>query len=265
MQKRYVATLFASAILAQAQGPHPGLGFGHGEMQIMGLEGGKPGVVVTSAPFSGKEVTNQTQTLPDGTHIVRTNTAQFYRDSQGRTRIERTFSGMGPWSGGTPRTTIEIFDPVANVMYMLDPSTSTATKMTLPPAPTAAQIAKHEAEHQAMQASEQATTASLGTQTIQGVSCTGTQTTLVIPAGKIGNDRAITVTTQRWYSPDLQITLQSKHTDPRIGERDFEFQNLSRTEPDAALFQPPAAYTLTTKTGMKHRAEGAAVPPPMAQ
>lgn len=231
----------------------------------MGFEGGKPGAVVTAAPFSGKEVTNETQTLEDGTHITRTNTAQFYRDSQGRTRIERTFSGVGPWSGGTPKTTIEIFDPVAGLMYMLDPSTSTATKMTLPAPPTAAQIAKHEAEHQAMQSSEQATTTSLGTQTIQGVSCTGTQTTLVIPVGKVGNDRAITVTTQRWYSPDLQITVQSKHTDPRMGERDFTFQNLSRAEPDPSLFQPPASYTLTTRTGMKHRAEGNTPPPPMAQ
>lgn len=251
----FVGSMIASVSMAQAQGPHGGPGFGHGEMRIMGLEGGKPGVVVTGAPFSGKEVTTETQTLADGTHITRTNTAQLYRDSQGRTRIERTFSGMGPWAGGTPKTTIEIVDPVASVIYLLDPATSTATKMPMPAAPSAAMLAKHEAERQAMQSSEGATTTSLGTQSIQGVSCTGTQTTTTIAAGTIGNDRPIVVTTQRWTSPDLQLTLQSKRIDPRMGEMDFEFQNISRAEPDASLFQPPASYTLTTKPAMKHAAE----------
>ena len=261
MKKIYIAAMVASAALAQAQGPGHGGPMG-GEMRIMGFEGGKPGAVVTGAPFSGKEVTTDTQTLADGTHITHTNTAQFYRDSQGRTRIERTFSGMGPWSGGTPKTTIEIFDPVASTIYMLDPSTSTATKMTMPTPPSAAQIAKREAEHQARTASEAVTTSSLGNQTIQGVAATGTQTTMTIPAGKMGNDRAITVTTQKWYSPDLQITLQSKRVDPRVGEMDFEIQNLTRAEPDASLFQPPASYTLTTRSGMKHGAEAGFRPPP---
>ena len=264
MKKLYFAALIASAALAQAQGPHGGRGFGPGEMRIMGFEGGKPGAVVTQAPFSGKEVTTDTQTLADGTHITHTNTAQFYRDSQGRTRIERTFSGMGPWAGGTPKTTIEIFDPVAGSMYMLDPETSTATKMTMPTPPSAAEIAKHEAEHQAMQASEAVTTTSLGNQTIQGVPCTGTQTTMTVAAGKIGNDRPITVTTVKWYSPDLQLAIQTKRTDPRSGEMDFEFQNISRAEPDASLFQVPSAYTLTTKSAMKHNAEGFRHAPPPA-
>jgi hypothetical protein len=265
MKKTCFATLIGLGIasVALAQGPGPGHGrpFG-GEMRIMGFGAGKPGVVVTGAPFSGKEVTTDTQTLADGTHITHTNTAQFYRDSQGRTRIERTFSGMGPWSGGTPKTEIEIFDPVASVTYMLDPATSTATKMTMPAPPSAAQIAKREAERQAHEASEAISTTSLGTQTIQGVACTGTQTTMTIPVGKMGNDKSITVTTQKWYSPDLQLTLQSKRTDPRVGELDFEFQNLTRAEPDASLFAPPASYTVTTKTGMKRSAEAGFRPPP---
>ena len=80
---------------------------------------------------------------------------------------------------------------------------------------------------------------------------------MTIPAVQIGNDRAITVTTQKWYSADLQVTLQSKRTDPRAGEMDFAMENISRSEPDPSLFQPPASYTVTSRTGMRHNG-----PPP---
>ena len=259
MKKTYFALLIASAVMAQAQGPHRGFGGPGGpggDMRIMGLEGGKPGAVVTGAPFSGKAVTTETQTLADGTHITHTNTAQFYRDSMGRTRVERTFSGMG--ANATPKTMVEIFDPVAGFIYTLNAENSTATKMAMPTPPTAAQIAKREAEHQARQGSDQVAATSLGTQSIQGLTATGSQTTRTIPAGTMGNDRAITVTSQKWVSADLQLTVQSKRTGPE-GETDFEFQNISRTEPDASLFQVPSTYTVTTKTAMHHG------PPPPAE
>jgi hypothetical protein len=235
------AISIASAVIAQAQMPGPPGrgGFGH-EVRMLGIEGGHPGTVVTGAPFSGQEVTTETQTLTNGTHIQHTNTAQFYRDAEGRTRIEHTFSGFGPLAGGAPKTTIEIFDPVAAVAYFLNPAEQTATKSTLPTRGTG------RTAHTPHQNSEDVTT-SLGTQTIQGVPCTGTQTVRTIPAGQIGNDQAITITTQRWYSADLQLTLQSKRNDPRMGEVDSQFQNVSRTAPDPTLFQVPSSYTVTTK------------------
>ncbi len=255
-----VAILVGSAALLQAQGP-PAHGMGFGEMRFMGAEGGRPGTVVTGAPFSGKQVTTETQTLANGTHITRTITSQFYRDAQGRTRIERTFTGRGSANTGTPKTSIEIFDPVAGVGYMLDPSTQTGSKMALPTRSGNTNAIAHVHERPA-DSTEQVAKTDLGTQTMQGLTVTGTQTTRTIPANEIGNDQALTITTERWYSPDLQVTVMSKRSDPRMGDVTFELQGISRTAPDASLFVAPSSYSLSTRTSMHG---GHMAPPTAAQ
>jgi len=88
---------------------------------------------------------------------------------------------------------------------------------------------------------------SLGKQMIEGVNAEGTRMTNTIKAGSIGNDRDIQVTGETWYSPELQTTIMSKHNDPRNGEESFRLTNISRNEPGAYLFQPPAGYTITDR------------------
>jgi hypothetical protein len=85
---------------------------------------------------------------------------------------------------------------------------------------------------------------SLGTQTIEGVVAEGTRITHTIAAGKIGNDRAIVTVSERWYSPELQVIVLSKTSDPRIGETTYRLTNILRSEPDSALFQVPADYKI---------------------
>lgn len=87
-------------------------------------------------------------------------------------------------------------------------------------------------------------TESLGTRTIDGLAATGTRTTRTIPAGAIGNDEEIVITQETWYSPELQIVLESIHNDPRYGQTAYSITNLQRGEPDASLFQVPPGYTV---------------------
>jgi hypothetical protein len=88
----------------------------------------------------------------------------------------------------------------------------------------------------------QVTTEDLGSQTMEGVVVNGTRTTRTIPAGQIGNDRPIVITTEVWISPDLNTIISSKRNDPRMGEQTFKLTNLVRTEPDASLFAPPPDF-----------------------
>jgi hypothetical protein len=88
------------------------------------------------------------------------------------------------------------------------------------------------------------TSESLGKQEIEGVPAEGTRTTSVIEAGTIGNDRAIRMTSERWFSPELQTVIMSKQSDPRTGEESFRLMNVNRAEPAAYLFQVPAAYQI---------------------
>jgi hypothetical protein len=82
----------------------------------------------------------------------------------------------------------------------------------------------------------------LGSQNMAGVIAQGTRNTLTIEAGEIGNDRPIQVIDERWYSPDLQLEVMNKHSDPRTGEQITQMVNIQRGEPDPSLFQVPAAY-----------------------
>jgi hypothetical protein len=88
-------------------------------------------------------------------------------------------------------------------------------------------------------------TESLGRQNIEGVDADGTRTTITIPAGQIGNDRPIEMVDERWYSPELQVVVMTRHTDPRIGETVYKLTNISRSEPPGSLFEVPADFKIT--------------------
>jgi len=84
----------------------------------------------------------------------------------------------------------------------------------------------------------------LGKQTISGVVCDGTRVTSTIPAGEIGNDRAIQIVSEEWFSAELQTTVMTKSSDPMHGENIFRLTNVKRAEPDKSLFEIPAGYTV---------------------
>ena len=103
-----------------------------------------PGYTATGAPYSAVQITEHTQTLADGTHITQpVQTTKFYRDSQGRTRIERSFPvPPGALANGTDAPSfIEISDPVAGFRYTLEARNHTAHRMAMaatpPPSVTA--------------------------------------------------------------------------------------------------------------------------------
>ena len=89
-----------------------------------------------------------------------------------------------------------------------------------------------------------ATKEDLGEQVVEGVMAKGTRTTIVIPAGAIGNEQPITVTSEEWFSPDLKVLVMTKHADPRSGETTYRLTDISRGEPDASLFDLPAGVTI---------------------
>lgn len=76
--------------------------------------------LVKDAPFSADVVSETIQTLPDGNRIIQRSEGRIYRDSQGRTRNERTYQMGG---SSEQRQVITINDPVAKASYSLDPET----------------------------------------------------------------------------------------------------------------------------------------------
>lgn len=224
-------------------------------------EMGIGGAVVKGMPFSAQAVTETTQNLADGNRIHRETKSALYRDSEGRVRREQSIGAIGPF-GSVPDapqiTTLQ--DPVAGVSYILDAAEKTYRKTTMNqwfnsagtiasgvrvgpagaapvPMPAPVMVKLQSAAPAAPK------TENLGKQVMEGVQVEGTRTTITIAAGEIGNDRPIEVVSERWYSPDLQVVVMSKNSDPRMGDTVYHLTNLNRAEPARSLFEVPADYT----------------------
>ncbi len=240
------------------------------------LVGGAP---LKNAPYAAEAVTENVQALADGNRIVHKTTASVYRDSQGRERREQSFPSLGPFAAqGEPHKTVFISDPVAGVNYSLDVQNKVAIKFPhssmalgkltdLPappkeggpvfirhfegagPAPTAGVTM---AAPQLMLFGQVAGGGNgmgprgeqLGSKVIEGISADGVRHTITIPAGQIGNEKPIEIVDEMWRSPELQVTVQSTHNDPRMGTTSYSLKNVSRAEPAATLFQVPPDYTV---------------------
>ena len=98
-------------------------------------------------------------------------------------------------------------------------------------------------------------TEKLGKQMVEGIEAEGTRTVETIPAGQVGNEKAIEIVNERWYSNELQLVILTRHSDPRFGESVYRVINLSRNEPDAALFAAPADYKVTEGFSMSRKIE----------
>jgi hypothetical protein len=195
------------------------------------------GKVVTNEPYSGVGVTTSMRTLNDGTNINNAECVKVYRDSSGRTRREIT--PKSSTCSSTPQS-IVITDPVAGVEYFINPQNSTyRERKFMPPA------AGSTTTTGTPPTNPDSVQTSLGTEPIPGTSLTaeGTKTVTTIPAGQRGNSQAIVITSIRWYSPDLQIVVQSSRTDPRTGNTNYQLSSISTAEPAASLFQLPSGLT----------------------
>ena len=254
------------------------------------------GKVVKGAPYSAQAISESIQTLADGNRIVNKSTASVYRDGEGRTRRDQTLKAIGPYaSAGDPPQTTFINDPVAGVNYILDSRSRSARKLptpfvkgkpgdqvfvttegesntrikerkfreheemfiaAAPPGPGPRPGAAFEFERTKLDP-KNAKKESLGKQNIEGVEAEGTRMTITIPAGEIGNELAIQIVSESWYSPELQVVIMSKHTDPRMGEHTYRLTNITRAEPARTLFEVPSDYTIkeTVPPDMKFKIE----------
>jgi len=274
--------LFAglSTALASAQGlPDVAIGLGPGmppmggkgiatmHLEILDIEPAK------GAPFCATVTTDHTQTFADGNRIHTSENSPFCRDSEGRTRREATLNMLGAAPEASSPKLITIVDPVAGFRYMLDSQNKIAHRasigqiaggMTMKAGPGGSpekgqqvMFYRHVGPagpsmvlndnlffKKAGQVSDgpAPATESLGDQTIDGVHATGTRITTTIPAGKMGNEQPILVTSERWYSPELKATVLTKHQDPWAGELKTQLTNVNTSEPDVSLFSVPSDY-----------------------
>jgi hypothetical protein len=197
--------------------------------------------VVKGSPYSAQFSTENTQVLADGTRITRKSNGSVYRNSEGRTRREQTVSALGPIPiEGEPKQLIFINDPVGGAHYVLDVQEHNARKLPLKDGPPEGAKLPREFED----SPDPVTTTSLGQHDIEGIMAEGTRSTITIPVGRVGNDRPLEVVSERWYSPELQVVVLSKHNDPFSGENVYRLTGISRAEPALKLFEIPTDFKI---------------------
>ena len=278
-----IVALIALAAGVFAQVPPTGRG-GRGRMGFDGppgpggppIESG-PGILragVKNAPFSADVITESSHALADGNHIRQTVTSRVYRDGEGRIRREQAVNLNGLAPDVNMQQMVFINDPVAGVSYSLNARERTGTKFvrsgdlrgqrlsqeasgrgprpreTSAGGPDVRGMGHHNA------ADRNFKTESLGRQTVEGVQAEGSRTTITIPAGQAGNDLPIYIVVESWFSPDLQTTVLSRHSDPRSGETVTRLTNISRGEPSRLLFEAPADYKVSESAAGMPRPRG---------
>ena len=90
--------------------------------------------------------------------------------------------------------------------------------------------------------------------TIDGLAVEGHKRSETIPAGQVGNEQPIVITSEEWTSTDLKVLVLTKHNDPRTGESSYRLTNVVRAEPDPSLFMVPPDYTVKD-TGIRRNNE----------
>jgi hypothetical protein len=82
----------------------------------------------------------------------------------------------------------------------------------------------------------------LGLSSSNGVETTGYRETTTLNPGVLGNDKAMVITREFWYSSRLGINLISKVDDPQSGKQSFVATDLTTSETDPSLFTLPEGY-----------------------
>jgi hypothetical protein len=268
------------AMIVSAQGPPPpgpfggpGPGMGGpmaGIFEFGGLMGGFGGKVVTGKPILAAITIAHTETLP-GNSISNTTTGTFARGADGSTYRDVKFTAMGPWAAsGKAQEFAYIRNVAQGTQYIVNVTKGTYRafpirehkptqdgKMNRPNRP--------DSSNETVTDNPNGTYTDLVTNTVYPVD--DRKVTRTIPAGAIGNQFAIVITSERWYSSALDLLLEDTHTDPRFGTTTYQLSNIGQT-PASSLFAPDPSFT-QVKGGEfgrnGHTGQGMQPPPPPPQ
>jgi len=272
--------LSGAALIVGAQGPPPPGDFGGsgpgpggptiGMFEFGGLMGGIGGKVVTGKPILATITITHTQNL-SGNTISNTTTGTFARGADGSTYRDMKFTTIGPWSAsGKPREFVYIRNVGSGTQYVVNMTKGTYEAFPIrehnPP-----QISKKglaagsNADNETVNDNPNGTYTDPVTKTVYPVD--DRQVTRTIPPGAIGNQFAMVISSERWYSSTLDVVLEDTRTDPRFGTTTYQLSNIGQS-PASSLFTPDPSFTQVQGRGFGKAGklgDGVQPPPPPPQ
>jgi len=195
---------------------------------------------VANAPFTATVTTVWTTYMADGTTATIKNHRTIARDSAGRIFQERRrFSPNGD-KRETAIVQLEFSDITSHEKYLCFPEVHTCEVYGYFASASSVEAASAASAPGATDAKVE----DLGHETVAGLDTVGTRETTTIAPGTIGNDRALDVVRELWYSAQLGFDLMLNKTDPRTGTANIRVTEIRLGEPGAKLFDPPSDYTV---------------------
>jgi hypothetical protein len=203
--------------------------------------------VIKGVPFQAEVRVNALLPQRDRTIMTRTSTYVIYRDSEGRTRRDtesRSQSWVNdPVDGGyvlnhRAKTVRKVIEDPATTTNLAEPG----SRGTAPGFKTFDRQQAAAGQNHVRDKSVQLTQESLGKREIDGMLSEGTRYVRTIFVGTFGNEQPVKITTEEWYSTELQTLVLVTVSDPRFGQSEYRLVNIVRGEPSPALFVIPPAY-----------------------
>ncbi len=194
------------------------------------------------APFTLTLATEWVRPLgTDGNTVTLVNHRKIARDHAGRIFEERRYVAPAP---GLPDsvslTWLQIANPATHTYLNCSARTHVCHVL-----PDNSPVSRPNLESGTTKfAGGTQTQRNLGKDILDGVEVEGMQVTTVIDAGQFGNAKPVTIERTFWYSPELGINLKSTRNDPNSGRQTFTVTEISRDEPDPALWQVPAGFAV---------------------
>jgi len=218
------------------------------------VTGSRTGTVTTGhpapaarLPYTAEYKISSLRTLANGATITHESTEMRALDSEGRVM---TSNHVIPVSGDQMApTNVMVSNPVARTTSSWESPGQTATVTAMDVRGTHPACPPFAPQQPTVQP-QKPVVEDLGTETILGVEARGRRTTWTTPVGTIGNDAPLTHSSETWtaIAPGFRgLILRGVADDPESGKTTRELVNLNQSEPDAAVFQPPAGYEIVNK------------------
>jgi hypothetical protein len=229
--------------------------------------GGFGGKVVTGKPVLASFTITHTETLPGNT-ITNTTNGTFARGGDGSTYRDVKLTAIGPWAvSGKAQEFAYIRNVTTGMQYIIN-----VTKGTYRAFPIR-EYSPKQGEKKDWRKGPNSNNETVRDNPNEKYPNTLTNTvylvdhrtvTRIIPEEAIGNKFEIRITSERWYSADLDLLLKETRTDPRFGTTTYQLSNIGQS-PSSSLFIPDPSFTQVQGEGFGsggHHGQGKQPPPP---
>lgn len=221
---------------------------------------------IPNSPYSAEIRATSSLKEGDGGWLVQDlPVIKVWRDSLGRTRKERFLESVTPLSLASELrgkvVVVEIEDPIGGFTYTVDTVGRMVHRVSLP-APGSRKAVRPGASSY-NEAASQVTREPMAKEMLDGILCDCERISAPMkvpvsppmkpPAYVVTKvpvaQRTVLSTNEQCSNPVLKVLVSSKMVIPEVSVSEMRLVNISRQEPDRALFRPPDGYAVVDESG----------------